>query len=76
MVLRIKGEDVSQTRRYKAKQLLRAGEVGLSVADLVSRGRDRNQDGAVGIGGPARRGIVSQKILGAELAVDAIEDSR
>src|SRR6267378_2152022 len=54
--------------------LLRAGEVGLAMADMVAGGGDGDPDGAVGVGGAARSGIVGQEILGAELAVDAIED--
>src|SRR5882724_297391 len=55
-------------------ELLGAGEVGLAVADFVVAGADFNDDGAVGVGGAARIGIVGQAVLGAELAVDAIED--
>src|SRR6266850_4448554 len=55
-------------------ELLGAGEVGLAVADFVVAGADFNDDGAVGVGGAARIGIVGKAVLGAELAVDAIED--
>jgi len=53
---------------------LRSGEIGLAVADLVVAGRDFDFDGAVGVGGTARIGIVGKTILGTELPVDAIED--
>src|SRR5713226_4288076 len=61
-------------RCYEGEELLRAGEVGLAVADVVAGGVDGDDDGAVGVGGAARGGIVGEEILGAELAVDAIED--
>ena len=44
------------------------------MAEVVAGKGDGNLDGAVGVGGSARSGIVGQEILGAELAVDAIED--
>src|SRR5713226_8612827 len=56
------------------KELLRAGEVGLAVADVVVVGGNRDYDGAVGVGGPARSGIVGEEILRAEFAVDTIEN--
>src|SRR6202158_3152490 len=59
---------------YKGEELLWAGEVGLAMADVVAGRGDGDLDGAVGVGGAARGGIVGQEILGAELAVDAIED--
>jgi len=37
-------------------------------------GGDGDDDGAVGVGGAARVGIVGEAILGAEFAVDAVED--
>src|SRR5712692_7410231 len=59
---------------YKGERLLQAGEVGGAVADVVIAGGDCNFDGAVGVGRAAGSGIVGQEILGAKLAVDAIED--
>src|SRR5712692_6589916 len=59
---------------HKGEELLWPGEVGLAVADVVGGGVDGDDDGAVGIGGAARGGIVGEEILGAEFAVDAIED--
>src|SRR5260370_25959064 len=56
------------------EELLGGGEVGLAVADVVGGGVDRDEDGTVGVGGAARIGIVSEEILGAEFAVNAIED--
>src|SRR5713101_6095098 len=61
-------------RCYEGEELLRAGEVGLAVADVVGGGGDGDYDGAVGVGGAAGIGIVGEEILGAEFAVDAIED--
>src|SRR6266446_2610579 len=61
-------------RCYEGEELLRASEVGLAVADVVGGGVDGDYDGAVGVGGAAGGGIVGEEILGAELAVDAIED--
>src|SRR5882762_5603389 len=51
-------------RCYKGEGLLRAAEVGLAVADMVAGGGDGDPDGAVGVGGAARGGIVGQEILG------------
>src|SRR5712691_1397501 len=59
---------------YKSEESLRAGEVGLAVADVVGGGVDGDDDGAVGVGGAARSGVVGEEILGAEFAIDAIED--
>src|SRR5260370_21430705 len=56
------------------EELLGGGEVGLAVADVVGGGVDRDDDGTVDVGGAARIGIVSEEILGAEFAVNAIED--
>src|SRR5260370_14481096 len=56
------------------EELLGAGEVGLAVADVVGGGVDRDDDGTVGGGGASRIGRVSEEILGAEFAVNAIED--
>src|SRR5258708_19736657 len=53
---------------------LRAGKVGLAMADVVAGRGDGDLDGAVGVGGAARGGVVGQEILGTELAVDVIED--
>ncbi len=53
---------------------MRAGEVGLAVADVVGGGVDGDDDGAVGVGGAAGSGVVGEEILGAEFAVDAVED--
>src|SRR6266852_3135067 len=61
-------------RCYEGEELLRASEVGLAVADVVGGGVDGDYDGAVGVGGAAGIGIVGEEILGAEFAVDAIED--
>src|SRR5712671_5028670 len=61
-------------RCYEGEELLRASEVGLAVADVVGGGVDGDYDGAVGVGGAAGGGIVGEKILGAEFAVDAVED--
>src|SRR5216683_6327942 len=61
-------------RCYKGEELLRAGEVGLAVADVVGGGVDGDYDGAVGVGGAAGGGVVGEEILGAEFAVDAVED--
>src|SRR5712671_3861741 len=61
-------------RCYEGEELLRASEVGLAVADVVGGGVDGDYDGAVGVGGAAGGGIVGEEILGAEFAVDAIED--
>src|SRR6266852_6284524 len=61
-------------RCYEGEELLRAGEVGLAVADVVGGGVDGDDDGAVGVGGAARSGVVGEEVLGAEFAVDAIED--
>src|SRR6266478_4744182 len=59
---------------HKGEELLWPGEVGLAVADVVGGGVDGDDDGAVGVGGAAGGGIVGKEILGAEFAVDAIED--
>src|SRR6202030_464428 len=59
---------------HRGEELLRPGEVGLAVADVVGGGIDGDNDGAVGVGGAARGGVVGEEILGAELAVDAVED--
>src|SRR5260370_10048692 len=56
------------------EELLGAGEVGFAVEDVVGGGVDRADDGTVGVGGASRIGIVSEEILGAEFAVNAIED--
>src|SRR5216684_9408148 len=61
-------------RCYEGEELLRAGEVGLAVADVVGGGVDGDDDGAVGVGGAAGGGVVGEEILSAELAVDAVED--
>src|SRR5216683_6148965 len=61
-------------RCYEGEELLRASEVGLAVADVVGGGVDGDYDGAVGVGGAAGIGIVGEEILGAEFAVDAVED--
>src|SRR6266568_3821230 len=61
-------------RRYKGEELLRAGEVGAAVADLVIAGDDFDFDGTVAIGGAAGIGVVAEAVLGAQLAVNAIED--
>src|SRR5713226_3192908 len=58
----------------KGRGLLLAGEVGGAVADVVVGEGDLHLDGAVGVGGAARAGIVGQEILGTEFAVDAIEN--
>src|SRR6267143_7082857 len=42
------------------RELLRAGEVGLAVADVVGGGVDGEDDGAVGVGGAAGGGIVGE----------------
>jgi hypothetical protein len=52
---------------------LRAGEVGLAVADVVSGRIDGDDDGAVGVGGATGIGVIGEEILNAEFAVDAIE---
>src|SRR5207248_3257272 len=44
------------------------------MTDLVVAGSDLNFDGAVSVGRTARIGIVSKPVLGAKLAVDAIEN--
>src|SRR6267378_2542281 len=44
------------------------------MADVVAGRGDGDLDGAVGVGGAARGGVVGQEILGTELAVDVIED--
>src|SRR6266446_2627768 len=59
---------------HKGEELLWPGEVGFAVADVVGGGVDGDDDGAVGVGGAAGGGIVGKEILGAEFAVDAIED--
>src|SRR5438309_1438320 len=69
-----KKRSVATGRCYKSEDLLGAGEVGLAVADVVGGGIDGDNDGAVGVGGAAGGGIVGEEILGAEFAVDAIED--
>src|SRR5258708_9007325 len=56
------------------KKSLGVGEVGLAVADVEGCGVDGDDDGAVGVGGTARGGVIGEEILGAELAIDAIED--
>src|SRR6266852_8338819 len=61
-------------RCYEGEELLGAGEVGLAVADVVGGGVDGDYDGAVGVGGAAGGGVVGEEILGAEFAVDAVED--
>src|SRR5258706_10360725 len=53
---------------------VRAGKVGTAMADVVAGRGGGDLDGAVGVGGAARGGVVGQEILGTELAVDAIED--
>src|SRR5258708_10368002 len=40
---------------------------------MVGGGVNGDDDGAVGVGGAARVGIVGEKVLGAEFAVDAVE---
>ena len=57
----------------ESEGLLRAGEAGLVVADVVGSAVDGDDDGAVGVGGAAGIGVVGEEILGAEFAVDAIE---
>src|SRR5438477_645081 len=57
-----------------AEDLLGRGQVGLAVPHLIVAGCDFDFDGAIGIGRPARIGIVGETILRAQLAVDAIED--
>jgi hypothetical protein len=57
----------------ESEGLLRAGEAGLVVADVVGSGVDGDDDGAVGVGGAAGIEVVGEEILGAEFAVDAIE---
>jgi len=44
------------------------------VANFVVTGVDGDDDGAVGVGGAAGIGVVGEAVLGAERAVDAIED--
>src|SRR5258707_3188535 len=56
------------------KNSLGAGEVGLAVGEVVGGGVDGDDDGAVGVGGAARGGVIGEEILGAEFAIDAIED--
>ena len=53
---------------------LRAGQVRLSVADLVVAG-DFDFDAAVSVGGAPGIGIVAEAVLRAQLAVDAVEDA-
>src|SRR6266446_3398497 len=55
-------------------KLLRASEVGPAVADVIAGRINRDDDRAVGVGGAAGIGVVSEEILGAEFAVDAVED--
>src|SRR5258708_32215583 len=40
---------------------------------MVGGGVNGDDDGAVGVGGAARVGIVGEKVLGAEFAVNAVE---
>src|SRR6266849_8408747 len=61
-------------RCYEGEELLRASEVGLAMADVVGGGVDGDDDGAVSVGGAAGVGVVGEKILGAQLAVDVVED--
>src|SRR6266566_8956152 len=44
------------------------------MADLVIAGDDFDLDGTVAIGGTAGIGVVAEAVLGAQLAIDAIED--
>src|SRR6266849_3920543 len=62
-------ERVTATQR-----LLWTGEVGLAVADLVFAG-DFDFDLAVGVCGAAGIGVVAETVLGAQLAIDAVEDA-
>src|SRR6266487_986021 len=61
-------------RRYTGGELLGAGEVGAAVADLVIAGDDFDFDGTVAIGRAAGIGVVTEAVLRAQLAVNAIED--
>src|ERR1700674_3302926 len=55
--------------------LLRAGEVGLAMADVIVAVEDFDFDGAIGIGGAAGDGVVGAAGLGAQLAVYAVEEA-
>src|SRR5258708_34299275 len=48
--------------------------VRLAGGGVVGGGVNGDNDRAVGVGGSARSGVVGEEILGAQLAVDAIED--
>src|SRR5580704_7289494 len=76
--LRTPGVGVARSlSNYKSgmnRGLLWAGEIGLARANVIVAVQDFDFDFAIRIRGPARRGVVAQPILRAQLAVDQVED--